>query len=85
MDDWNYTFIDHTNLKRFLVKMGYVPTRPELFCIIRRIDTDGDCKLRKNEFSEGIKSQFAIVNQFGSKVPQQKPTRVFMKGKNLGH
>jgi Ca2+-binding EF-hand superfamily protein len=56
VDDWNYTFIDHTNLKRFLVKMGHVPSRQELLSIIRRIDTDGDCKLKKAEFSEGIKS-----------------------------
>ncbi len=27
VDDWNYTFIDHTNLKRFLVKMGHVPSK----------------------------------------------------------
>jgi Ca2+-binding EF-hand superfamily protein len=69
VDDWNYTYIDHVGLKRFLVKMGHVPSRAEIFAIIRRIDMDGDCKLKKEEFSEGIKSQFAIVNSYGSKVP----------------
>jgi len=36
--------------------MGHLPNRQEIFSIIRRIDTDGDCKLKKSEFSEGIKS-----------------------------
>ena len=62
MDDWLYTYIDSTNLKRFLIKMGHVPTRIELSSIIRRIDTDGDGKLKLGEFIEGIKSQFALVN-----------------------
>jgi Ca2+-binding EF-hand superfamily protein len=56
VDDWNYTYIDCVNLKRFLVKMGYVPTRFELISIIRRIDTDGDTKLNIKEFSDSIKS-----------------------------
>jgi len=56
VDDWLYHFIDATNLKRFLVKMGHVPTKFEIASIIRRIDTDGDGKLRLKEFTEGIKS-----------------------------
>lgn len=46
VDDWHYNYIDITNLKRFLVKMGYVSSKYELQSIIRRIDTDGDGKLR---------------------------------------
>jgi hypothetical protein len=84
VDDWLYQYIDTTNLKRFLVKMGHVPTKFELSSIIRRIDTDGDGKLRMAEFTEAIKSQFTLVNQWGSKAPQSKPTRVFMAGE-LGH
>ena len=62
VDDWNYTYIDTVNLKRFMIKMNYVPTRFELVSIIRRIDTDGDAKLNLKEFSESVKSQFALVN-----------------------
>lgn len=74
IDDWLYQYIDSTNLKRFSVKMGHVPTKFELSSILRRIDTDGDGKLRLKEFTEGIKSQFALVNQWGSKAPKGKPT-----------
>lgn len=45
-----------------MIKMNYVPTRFELVSIIRRIDTDGDAKLKLKEFSESVKSQFALVN-----------------------
>ena len=54
--------------------MGHVPSKQELIAIIRRVDTDGD----------GIKSQYSIVNSFGSMAPQAKPTRNFMAG-NIGH
>ena len=77
VDDWNYTFIDTVNLKRFMIKMNYVPTRFELVSIIRRVDTDGDAKLKLKEFSESVKSQFALVNQYGSKANKGKPTRLF--------
>jgi hypothetical protein len=60
-----------------MVKMNYVPTRFELVSIIRRIDTDGDAKLKVKEFSETVKSQFALVNQYGSKPSKGKPTRAF--------
>ena len=77
VDDWNYTYIDTVNLKRFMIKMNYVPTRFELVSIIRRIDTDGDAKLNLKEFSESVKSQFALVNHYGSKATKGKPTRGF--------
>lgn len=77
VDDWNYTYIDTVNLKRFMIKMNYVPTRFELVSIIRRVDTDGDAKLKLKEFSESVKSQFALVNQYGSKATKGKPTRPF--------
>ena len=71
-------------MKRFLIKISLIPTKYELLAILRRLDTDGDGKLKKLEFEEGIKSQFAVVNQFGTKMPKGKPTRVFMDG-NIGH
>lgn len=64
--------------------MGHTPSPSELKAVIRRIDTDGDGKLRLDEFTEGIKSQFALVNNFGSKMPSKKPMRQFMDG-NIGH
>ena len=63
--------------------MSYVPTRFELISIIRRIDTDGDGKLKLQEFTESVKSQFALVNHFGSKPSKAKPTRVFTSVSNL--
>jgi len=84
VDDWLYNYIDITNLKRFFIKMGYSPTKALLKSVIRRIDIDGDGKLKKPEFAEGIKSQFTLVNHFGSKLPFAKPTRVFMEG-DIGH
>jgi hypothetical protein len=60
-----------------MIKMNYVPTRFELVSIIRRVDTDGDAKLKLKEFSESVKSQFALVNQYGSKPGKGKPTRPF--------
>ena len=77
VDDWNYTYIDTVNLKRFMIKMNYVATRFELVSIIRRVDTDGDAKLKLKEFSESVKSQFALVNHYGSKATKGKPTRSF--------
>lgn len=61
--------------------MGHVPSRFELSSIIRRIDVDGDGKLRLQEFQEGIKSQFTLVNKWGNKASRVNPTRVFMDGK----
>lgn len=45
VDDWNYNYIDKSNLKRFLRSMGYLASKIELVSIIRRFDTDGDAKV----------------------------------------
>ena len=63
--------------------MGHVPTMFELSSIIRRIDVDGDGKLKLEEFQEGIKSQFTLVNKWGSKAKRVNPTRVFMEGTHV--
>lgn len=59
IDDWNYNYIDFKNLRRFLRNVGYLASKQELIAIIRRIDTDGDSKLKIDEFNEGIRSQFS--------------------------
>ena len=41
IDDWNYGYIDHTNLKRFLRNCGVLASKDQLVSIIRRFDTDG--------------------------------------------
>lgn len=56
IDDWNYNYIDFTNLRRFLRNVGYLSSKQELIAIIRRIDTDGDSKLKIDEFSEAVRS-----------------------------
>jgi Ca2+-binding EF-hand superfamily protein len=54
IDDWNYGFIDHKNLKSFLRKHGFVAKRKDLMAIIRRLDLDGDAKLGYEEFKLGL-------------------------------
>lgn len=54
VDDWNYKYIDHKNLKRFLTKMGVPASEPHLIAIIRRFDMDADAKLTFSEFASGI-------------------------------
>ncbi len=54
IDDWNYKYIDHKNLKRFLSKMGVATTETTLIAIIRRFDLDADAKLTLQEFQEGV-------------------------------
>lgn len=55
IDDFNYGYVDFSNLKRFLKKNGYIPTNKDLAAIIRRLDLNADSKLGKTEFIEGIK------------------------------
>jgi Ca2+-binding EF-hand superfamily protein len=56
VDDWNYGYIDQSNLKRFLRKMGVVMSKHELVSVIRRFDLDGDSKINIKEFELGLKS-----------------------------
>lgn len=55
IDDFNYGYVDFSNLKWFLKKNGYIPTNKDLAAIIRWLDLNADSKLGKNEFIEGIK------------------------------
>lgn len=54
MDDWNYGFIDKTNLKSFLRKQNYLASTAECMAIIRRLDLDADARLSKKEFINGL-------------------------------
>ena len=54
IDDWNYKYIDHKNLKRFLNKMGVAASDANVIAIIRRFDLDADAKLTIKEFGQGI-------------------------------
>lgn len=55
IDDFNLSYVDFSNLKRFMKKNGYIPTNKDLAAIIRRLDLNADSKLNKDEFIEGIK------------------------------
>lgn len=55
IDDWNYNYIDFSNLKRFLKSSGHISTNKELSAIIRRLDLNADSRLSLEEFAEGIK------------------------------
>jgi hypothetical protein len=54
IDDWSYGFIDQKNLKSFLRKHGFLASKRDLMAIIRRLDLDGDAKLCRQEFIEGL-------------------------------
>lgn len=55
VDDWNYKYVDQTNLKRFLIKCSVLPNQNLLISIIRRIDLDADAKLNFKEFIDAIR------------------------------
>lgn len=46
--------LDHLTLKEFLLLNGHFSTKEELIAIIRRIDTDGDSKIKYHEFVQFI-------------------------------
>jgi Ca2+-binding EF-hand superfamily protein len=54
IDDWGYGYIDQKNLKNFLRKHGYLANESELMAIIRRMDLDGDARIGKEEFIQGL-------------------------------
>jgi len=55
IDDFNYGYVDFSNLKWFLKKNGFIPTNKDLAAIIRWLDLNADSWLGKEEFIEGIK------------------------------
>eukprot|EP00347_Sterkiella_histriomuscorum_P020122 403339023 len=57
VDDINYNYIDASNLRRFLIKCGQLPSDSCLISILRRFDLDADARLTLQEFSDGIKPQ----------------------------
>lgn len=50
IDDWNYGYLDYSNLKKFLRSCGVVCTKHEIMSILRRFDMDGDGKVNFKEF-----------------------------------
>ena len=70
IDDWNYNYIDSSNLKRFLRSMGHLATKQELIGILRRFDMDGDAKINLAEFALGMKSSLTVFAKKSSKRPK---------------
>lgn len=60
IDDWNYGYLDQSNLKKFLKSVGYVATKQELVGVLRRYDMDGDAKISMKEFEIGFKSHLTV-------------------------
>jgi Ca2+-binding EF-hand superfamily protein len=54
VDDWNYGYLDHSNIRRFLKNMGYRASKKEIVAILRRLDMDGDAKVSFKEFEAGF-------------------------------
>lgn len=75
IDDWNYGYIDHNNLKRFLRSTGVKASKQDLVGILRRFDMDGDAKISFKEFETGMKSSLTAFgrNSQSSKQKLQRP------------
>jgi len=56
LDIINDSYIKPNDLRQFYRNSYQYPTEREILAIIRRLDTDGDCKIGFNEFSEFIRS-----------------------------
>lgn len=65
IDDWNAKWIDHNNLKRFLMNMGFhiskkskkshvskFKTSEVIHAIVRRIDLNGSGQISLSEFKK---------------------------------
>ena len=72
IDDWNFGYLDHKNIRRFLRNMGYLASQQELVAMIRRFDLDGDAKINKNEFKDGIKSMMAKTKNDKSMIQSSR-------------
>ena len=57
IDDLNEGDLNVDNLSAFMKNNGYYPTEDEVVSIVRRLDTDADCKINYAEFCEAIKTQ----------------------------
>ena len=57
IDDWGYGFIDTRNMKSFFRNNQNKASDDECVAIIRRMDLDGDSKLTREEYIEGLKAQ----------------------------
>lgn len=79
VDDWNYKYIDHKNLKRFLSKLGAPSTEQHLIAIIRRLDLDADAKLSLHEFTQGV----SPVLDFSKRQVKERVTRPTVNCRDL--
>lgn len=55
IDEVRTNYIDLQNMKRFLLKIGFMPNDNLLIAAIRRMDLDGDAKLNYLEFMDALK------------------------------
>lgn len=62
VDSWNYGYIDTSNLKTFMIGLGYRQLKDQnskkfrefLVAVLRRFDLNGDGKISLAEFEQGI-------------------------------
>ena len=89
IDDWSFGFIDKKNLKSFLRKHGCLASSKDIMSIIRRMDLDGDARLTKEEFINGmlpeepysklvkrIKEKERSKSRFAEKIVKQGATHL---------
>ncbi|CAI2362581.1 unnamed protein product [Moneuplotes crassus] len=85
IDDWNYNYIDFSNLKRFLKSTGHIATNKELAAIIRRLDLNADSRLSFEEFDEGIKpiEPYSKVTSKNKSKAKIRPNTAKLRSKKL--
>ena len=54
VDTQRKRFLDHGSIKQFLKRMGHTVQPKEVYCILRRLDVDGDSCVSFDEFVEAI-------------------------------
>ena len=88
IDDWGYGYIDGKNLKNFLRKHGYLADEGELMAIIRRMDTDGDARVGKEEFIQCLMPEQpyskALTRQIDKERSKSRGEQEFAMGMRHG-
>ena len=77
IDDWSYGYIDKKNLQSFLRKHGFLASSKDVMAVIRRLDIDGDARLSRQEFVNGLKPERPYSKLLNRQKEKQKSSRKY--------
>lgn len=77
LDLINDSYIKPNDIREFYRNSYQYPSEKEILALIRRIDTDGDCKIGFNEFSDFMR----VARPINRSMTQQQPRRDFSASK----